>query len=714
MDDIIAEFVAETSENLEDLGSVLIAWEKTPDDIQLLNHIFRFFHTIKGSAGFLQLDEIGRIAHAAEDILDNVRQGDVRVDHQLIGQIHVHIDTIMVQVQALLASPGLKGDTVKLEKTAYPAADDRISVALAEPEQHGRSIRIAVSLIDTLLENVADFTIITNEFNVLLNATAVSPKLRQSFERVLRMASDVRSAASHMRLQRMDRLFAPLPKAVRDLAHATGKLADISTTGGAVELDRDMLDKLRDPITHIVRNAIDHGIETPELREAAGKPRVGNVHVEAHRRGNDIEISISDDGAGIDIKAVMEQGKNRGLIAPHEAKTIDDSDIVNLLTSPGFSTRNDINTLSGRGVGLDVVRSNIEQIGGHFEIISKAGQGMTVQLRVPLSMSVVSCLILQSGKIQYHAPTEAIRQIWLVDNPKVRIEAVAGTHVLRTPSGNYPLLTLENILTHDRNLSQKPTDIVGLSDKVVIIMQALNGFEFAILVDDALEYADAVIRPISPLISRSGPYCGVSLRDNGDAILLLDVLKLLQNVHLPSEYDVKPVPMPDPIVEQHNAVDAVTLARDLSGAMIALPFAMVRRVEQFSAAKHVALDGAHWYKSLSQILPMGHVRQNLSSASNHVLILGDNQDECAFPVSCLIDAIAHGHVQQHNNSKKYHGIVEIDGEAVPLLRVDAIVNTCAQKTRGDASLSVSAQDSLPKTRASAKTRRIANLQEQQS
>ncbi len=690
MDDIVSEFIAETTETLDDLGSNLVAWEKTPDDIQLLNQIFRFFHTIKGSAGFLQLDEIGAIAHIAEDILEKVRQGDARADAATVGQIHTYINEIMALVHALksnVVSETLHNQTATvrvdnsiLEQDLANTGAGHSTTAAAENSDRSRSIRVSVTLIDDLLEKISDFSILSNEYSALLHAFPVNPKLRQTFESLSRTASDVRSTASQMRLQRMDRLFAPLPKAVRDLASACGKLVDIRMAGGAVELDRDMLDRLRDPLTHIVRNAIDHGIESPAVREAAGKPRVGTIQLEAFRRGNDIEIVLSEDGAGLNVNAIFKQAQDRGLI-PADSGMPDDATIFTLLTTPGFSTRSSVDTLSGRGVGLDVVRSNIEEIGGQFALHSKPGQGVTIHLRIPLSMSVVSCLILRSGDISYHAPTESIRHIWLVDNPMIAVESVAGTHVVRTPDGNYPMVPLQSILTQHIKNEDQSIEEIALQDKVVIIMKTLNGAEFAMLVDDALEYADAVIRPISPLIATSGPYCGVSLRDSGEATLLLDIMELALFACIDADAIKKTANdgIGNPAIED-IAPDSVAVAMALDGTSVAVPFAMVRRVEQYVREKHIIMDDAHWHQTQTSFLPMIQFSDDISDICHHILILGEDADECALPAMRITQAIAHGKIQHQGNSRKYSGIIQIDDVAVPVLNVDQIRATfvCAK------------------------------------
>jgi two-component system chemotaxis sensor kinase CheA len=578
----------------------------------------------------------------------------------------------------------------------------------AATDAESRNIRISVALIDRLLEDIADYSIASNDFSSVLKASAVSPKLQQAFATLTRMGNEIRATASQMRLQRMDRLFAPLPKAVRDLANACGKKVRIHTTGGSIELDRDMLHKLRDPITHIVRNAIDHGIEQADVRARSNKPEIGTIAIAAVRRGNDIEISISDDGAGLDTEAIRAKAIAKGLIAQsatgNSSTALDDRTISHIITSPGFSTRGTADAVSGRGVGLDVVRSNIESIGGHFELASTSGQGMSIRLRVPLSMSVASCLIVKVGKTSYYVPTESVQQIWLVGNPMIRISAVAGTHIISFGSQNLPVVAIENMVGNPANQTGVNAVSLGctgpeysdIQDKVVIAMQAPNGAQFAFMVDDALEYTDAVIRPIPPVVANSGPYAGVSLQDNGTAILLLDILELAQfaqaqpidtiSENSQAETDVRVRPN-----GQMGELSAeVSVVETLDGKIMAIPFAHVRRVEKYDEKQHIAMDSAHWLKTTSGLLPMVVAAKDNPATCVHMMILGhdDGSDALAWPVLRVVSVIQAGHIQysKHRNAKHqgaFCGVMLLDNVPVPVIN---FAHMMASYTQGASNL----------------------------
>ena len=386
MDDLIADFVAECREMLEALGGEIVAWEANPDDRARLDSIFRFVHTVKGNCGFFDFPRLEALSHAAEDALADCRAGR-RVAGWCAGQRgarghrpHRRDDrrdrcrrgtAVRRRQRADRRACARAPKARRRRPSAAVVADNGAKGSDATP----RTIRLSVELLDRVMSGVSDMVLARNELARRLREAPGDVAVDGAFERLSGIIAEMRDAITRTRMQRIENLFVALPRMVRDLSAELGKQVLVDIDGGDVELDREMIEMIRDPLTHIIRNAVDHGIETPAERLKAGKREIGLLSVSARQSGNQILIDIADDGKGIDGSKLVEKALANGVIERDVAQRLSKREQLALIFEAGLSTAKEVTAISGRGVGMDVVRSNVERIGGVVEVDSAARQG---------------------------------------------------------------------------------------------------------------------------------------------------------------------------------------------------------------------------------------------------------------------------------------------------------------------------------------------------
>ena len=452
MEDLINEFIAETREMLEALGGEIVAWEAEPDDRARLDAIFRFVHTVKGNCGFFDLPRLESLSHAAEDVLAEVRSGKRSADPRLVSAVLAIIDRIGELVQALETGESLSSDDdqqliAALSETYEPVETTHASAsAQMDARKVIRSIRLSVDLLDRMMSGVSDMVLARNELARRLRDAPGDMAVDAAFERVSGCIAEMRDAITRTRMQRIDNLFATLPRMVRDLAAELDKQVALEVDGGDVELDREMIEMIRDPLTHIIRNAIDHGIEAPEARRKANKPETGTLRVCARQSGNQILIEVGDDGRGLDGEKLVRKAIANGLVTSEQAERLSPAQRTALIFEAGISTASEVTAISGRGVGMDVVRANIERIGGVVDVDSKPGQGVRLTLRVPLTLTIIPALTVSAGGQCYAIPRSAIEEIVRRSSDMVRIEAVGGSYVASIRDKRIPLASLAEVL----------------------------------------------------------------------------------------------------------------------------------------------------------------------------------------------------------------------------------------------------------------------------
>jgi two-component system chemotaxis sensor kinase CheA len=601
MDDLLQEFIAETRETLEALSGEIVGWERDPTDRARLDAIFRFVHTIKGSCGFLDLPRLARLSHAAEDVLSAVRAGERQADAATVSAILAIIDRIAELVEAIDSGEPLDdGDETALiamlerggqmvgavaptPVVSEPAAVTRGVAAGASNVARApkRSVRLSVDLLDRMMSGVSDMVLARNQVARQLRDTG-DPQLEATLERLSMTVAELRDTVTRTRMQRIDALFQSLPRMARDTAAAVGKSVSLEIEGGDVELDREMIEMLRDPLAHMVRNAIDHGIEARADRVFAGKLAQGTLRIAARQAGNLIVIEIVDDGQGIDVERLVEKVLRARPDRAGEIATWGEARRLDLIFEPGLSTREEASEISGRGVGMDVVKANVEQIGGRIALKNEKGRGLTVTIEVPLTLAILNAVIVEAAGTRFALSRQVVEEIVAVDarttGGALRIERFGANAMAVVRGRRMPMIDLPALLGLDAPETVAMVAIVTLREGV-----------FALALSGVVETQELVVKPAAPAVMSTGIYAGQMLPDDGVPILLLDVAGIAQRAGLRFERRETTV-ADDAVAEAPRAL----LFRDADGRRRMIAAEAVSRIERVEPGA-VSCAGDNWW-----------------------------------------------------------------------------------------------------------------------
>ena len=674
MDDLLADFVAETREMLEAIGGELVAWESDPSDRSRLDSIFRFVHTVKGNCGFFDFPRLEKLSHAAEGALAEVRAGRRNADSRFVSAVLAIIDRINHMTNAIEAGDPMpkQGDEfliAALEPDAADADDSPMLTAATsdgKPAEYGsaapRSIRLPVELLDRVMSGVSDMVLARNDLARRLRDAGNEPTLDGPFERLSGILTDVRDAITRMRMQRIEHLYNALPRLVRDLSAELGKQVMVDFDGGSVELDREMIEMIRDPVTHLIRNAIDHGIEKPSVRLTDGKREIGMLAIATRQSGNRITISISDDGGGLNAGKIGSKAVSSGLITQAELDAMTPEAVTNLIFEAGLSTADEVSSVSGRGVGMDVVRANIEKIGGTISVASNPGEGTIFYLEIPLTLSIISALTVSVGGQRFAIPQSYVEEIAHGASSSVQFSTVGDTDLVTFRERRIPCLTLNNVLGVNPRSA-------GPDQKLVLLMLG-SGDLFALAVDKIHDQEDLVIKPLAPAIMQTGTYSGSTLLDDGSPVLMLDIPTIARRNGLVNDVRMRPsqvaLTKESEVQESSRTLMSFT---DFNGRLRAMGMELVSRIDQVPAEAfdfdgdraNVVIDG--------QIMTL--VGANLADITNgkvKLLRLSDSDCELAYAVAELGESlVVTGDLTPCETDLEIEGIALIDDQPVPVI-----------------------------------------------
>jgi two-component system chemotaxis sensor kinase CheA len=626
MDDLLREFLTESAENIDRLEQEIVQLEQNPGDADLLGSIFRSMHTIKGTCGFLGLERLESVAHAAENVLGALRDGSLEASDGVISDILSSIDVIKEILEALeVTEAEPAGDDAELvgrlngwlggaedtsdealdaifaaaasaapvavgngngngtahavngagtangngaaptngngagahhpdpileaedaeaeaamlaaleaeEEAAAPApVAGKDAGATSAPTQSDASrrsggagstsvadatLRVDVGVLD-LLMNLAGELVLTRNQLMQISGRDDDSQYNSPIQQLNRVTSDLQEAVMKTRMQPVGNAWGKLPRLVRDLAAASGKKLELTMLGAETELDRQVLQAIRDPLTHMVRNSGDHGVEMPADRVAAGKSEVGHITLEAFHEGGHIVIEVRDDGRGLNVEAIRRKAVERGVASQEEVDALPDHRVFEFIFDAGFSTAAKITAVSGRGVGMDVVRRNIEQIGGTVEVDSELGAGTTFRIKIPLTLAIMSALIVGSGSESFAVPQVGVLELVRIsDENRKLLEDVNGSSFYRLRDSLLPLVRLDRVL-----------ELAGAdeTDSVVrgsIVVCQVGASRFGLVVDEILDTEEIVVKPVGRMVKGVRTYAGTTILGDGSVIMILDV-----------------------------------------------------------------------------------------------------------------------------------------------------------------------------------------------
>ncbi len=547
--ELLQEFITESREHLDNIEQGVLVLENQPDDSEMLNTIFRAFHTFKGGAGFLNLLPINRLAHVLESLLDQARQGKIVIDAPVIETIlrgrdvlKQFIDEIEGQltgkrpVKAIVISTAdLKMEAqdiidgkahaapVAAAKTSgpTPAAVEAGEHAPAADKQHASVVKVDTGKLDGLLDLVGEMVIAQSLVGQNLNELSnVNPQVVRNIAQLGRITKELQRVSMSLRMVPIRGVFQKMSRVVRDIGAKHSKKVQFITTGEDTELDRGVVEELNDPLLHMIRNSMDHGIETSEKRVAAGKSPTGTLALRAYHQGGTIVVEIEDDGAGLNKDKIFQKAVERGLVAA-DAK-LSDEEIFHFIFAAGFSTAEKITDLSGRGVGLDVVRRNIERLRGRVEISSQTGKGTLFKISLPLTLAIIDGFIVKVGEERYILPTLSVRESFR-PQPGMVSRVQNRAEVVNVRGRIIPLLRLNELFSAG---TRTKTDA---SEGIVVVVQAGNDLR-CLLVDGLLHKQEVDIKNLNDMmVYKNHLLAGAAILGDGRVGLILDINAL---VHL--------------------------------------------------------------------------------------------------------------------------------------------------------------------------------------
>ena len=640
MDELTREFLIESQEGLDRMERCLTELEERPQDTALLADIFRSVHTIKGTTGFLGFKRLEKLAHAGENLLGLLRDGKLTADRPIITGLLQLLDglrailkiieaedgegagedgALIRQLEELQAPVHAAAKTVVHAPAAPPAAaspsrpappaepDDHVAAAPAPSEPEAAkpraqaasaaesTLRVDVALLNRMMNLVGELVLTRNQ---VLQATSSDPSMTLLSRRLDMVTADLRESVMKARMQPVSNIFSKMPRIVRDVSQMLGRRVRLQMEGQETELDKSLLEAIKDPLTHAVRNSLDHGIEPPEVREAAGKDPEGTLKLRAVQEGSHVVIEVSDDGAGIAVEKVRAKAIERGLISAERAAQMGERELLQLIFLPGFSTAAAVTNVSGRGVGMDVVRTNVEKIGGKVEIDSRTGKGTTLRLRIPLTLAIIPALIVRSLNQSFALPQGALSELVHVppEMAASAIEWIDNAPLYRLRGRLLPLVFLDRLLmpgSESRLHESKPDESqLGESrlnesrlnanrDNFIAVLDA-DGRRFGLVVDGLADPEEIVVKPLSSVLKDIGFYSGATVLGNADLALILDPGSIAMKAGVIMTAEEEAVRT---VQDGKDATKAEYLLVEAGGRQAAVPLADVLRIEQLPLSR---------------------------------------------------------------------------------------------------------------------------------
>lgn len=537
-DELLESFLVESREILEALGQDLVELEKRPADAELLNKIFRGVHTLKGTSSFLGFTAVSDLSHEYEDLLNKLRKGTLHVRAGMMDLMLESTDMLRALVRAVERKETAPIDCSDLaarlrreaagESTSVTAPANRTEEAdaarTAEAKSTDLTIRVDVNRLDDLMNLVGELVLARNR----LSQTAAgirqehpqstrTSELQEASTQVDFITTELQMAVMKTRMVPVARLFNRLPRLVRDLSRETGKSVDLQIYGEETELDKSIIEELNDPLVHLIRNAVDHGIEPAAERTAAHKDAGGTIVVNAEHQGNHIVISIEDDGRGIDPARLRQKAVERGIVTEAQALDMTDRDAINLIFTPGFSTAASVTSISGRGVGMDVVRSNIARLKGMIDVQSEPGRGTLISLKVPLTLAIIQGLLVKVAQEIFAIPLASVLEVVRVHRNELR--TIHGKWTIRLRDSVLPLASLAEVL-----------QVPGTTDDQQWLYVVVVGWadqKTGLVVDSMLGQREVVIKSLGDYLSNTTGIAGSTILGDGRTILIVDVGQLM-------------------------------------------------------------------------------------------------------------------------------------------------------------------------------------------
>ncbi|MFK4057740.1 chemotaxis protein CheW [Brevundimonas sp. NPDC046655] len=581
---------------------------------------------------------------------------------QAVRQNLLDLEAEAEAVDALLVAP-------PAEREAEPSRADRAAV---EPAKGPQTIRVGVETLEGLMTMVSELVLIRNQLIQTLRDQPETP-FAGPLHRLNQVTSELQEGVMTTRMQPISGAWAKLPRLVRDLASDLGKRIDLIMTGEETELDRQVMELIRDPLTHMIRNAADHGLETPDQRRAAGKPEMGRITLSARHEGGAILIEMTDDGRGLPAARIRAKALDVGLINPAQAAAMSDAEARQLIFLPGFSTAASVTAVSGRGVGMDVVRTNIEAIGGAIELASVEGQGTRFTIRIPLTLSIIAGLVVECCGERFAMPQASIIELVSANGAAGRrIEQINGAEVLRLRDRLLPLVSLQALLG-----LEAPE---GPRGEACIVVARVGAFDFGVIVDRVFDTEEIVVKPTASILRHLKLYSGATILGDGSVIMILDFKGMAMEAGAGALLNSGEEAMAETAARDPGA-EALLVFRAADEALKAAPLAGVARIEEVEPAALEWADGRSLVQYRGHLMPVlgadGLALAERPSAKRPLLVFSRGERSLGLMAEEIVDIVeAAGAVELSGASTGVSGSVVVAGRATELIDVDFYWRRC--------------------------------------
>jgi two-component system chemotaxis sensor kinase CheA len=735
MDDLLREFVTETSESLDVVDIELVRLERDPNNSKILDHIFRLVHTIKGTCGFLNLPRLEALAHAAENLMGKFRDG-ASANAEAVTLILATIDRIkeildvlereqrepeggdaeliagLERLVAVIDNPGTAPQpTPPEQKAAAPFAaqtlmrplmpgentleelerafrETPVEVAPPKPaapaapapakDDEGAaggnlSLRVPVETLEQLMTMVSELVLTRNQLLEIVRRHEES-EFKAPLQRLSNVTAELQEGVMKTRMQPIGNAWQKLPRIVRDLGNELGKQIDLELHGAETELDRQVLDLVKDPLTHMVRNSADHGIETVAERRAAGKPERGRIRLSAYHEGGQIVIEIADDGRGLNTERIKAKAVAHGLATAAEVEKLSESQIHKFIFAPGFSTAMQVTSISGRGVGMDVVRNNIDQIGGTIDVRSVAGGGVSFIIKIPLTLAIISALIVEAGGERFAIPQLSVSELVRVHaGSEARIERIKDTTVLRLREHLLPVARLTEVLGLD-------TKTDSLEHGFIVVIE-YGTHSFGVVVDSVFHTEEIVVKPMSSKLRDIAAFSGNTILGDGAVIMIIDPNGIVQA--LGSTVAIRLAAEEAATMAQskrdsdQDTKTPLLVFRAGSARPKAVPLALITRLEEIDATTIELSNGRYMVQYRGHLMPLIGMSDEVrikGEGAQPLLVFSDGGRSMALVVDEIVDIVEERlDIQVESSSPGAIGSAVIKGQATEIIDVGHFV-----------------------------------------
>ncbi len=690
MDELLADFLSETAENLAALDEAVLTLERLPGDPATVALVFRLVHTIKGTCGFLSLPRLERVAHAAENVLSAIRSGERQGTAAVITVVLAALDRIRLIVDGLAAS-GVEpeGDDApllaKLRAVETPSVtpDEAAETVpdgpapFADPAgaghgAQGQTIRLGVDVLENLMTLVSELVLTRNQLMQLARSHTDS-RFTAPLQRLSHLTSDLQEGVVKTRMQPIMHAWRKLPRLVRELGAELGKQVELSMKGGETELDRQVLELIQDPLMHIVRNSLDHGLERPAERLAAGKPATGRITLRSYHEGGHIVIEIGDDGAGLATDAIRARALSRGLASAAELAAMPDHQIHLFIFRAGFSTAASVTSVSGRGVGMDVVKANVERLGGSVNVASAAAGGTTLTIKIPLTLAIISALIVAAGGQRFALPQICVAELVRAEahgplgNGRLVVEHLDGVPVLRLRERLLPLVTLRELL----RLPEAPN--AAQQAAFTVVVATVGGATLGLVVDQVFDTEEIVVKPVSPLLRDIAMFGGNTILGDGSVIMILDPNGIAHAVGQPqAAASGQALDHVQDMAERTGDPSAMLLVHlAAASSPVAIPLGLIARIESIPREKIERASGRWVTQYRGRLMPLLALDGDPLAADHvPVLVFSDRGRTVGLMTEKIVDVVEDQLVIELSSSRP--GLL---GTALIAGRVTEVIDT---------------------------------------